>query len=181
MKILKPGIPFTYYGVCETCGCSVQCEKDEMFSELNLEWDDDNDYEDETNIDFRIKCPNECGCTDTFFVERIRRDELPKPEQVSNVTCPIAKQLDTSGIDLEVDRNFKLFYWISNDGDGSGSVHFTKTEQEAIEAEEKQPEGFAEETVSWIDLRVESGQILFREFEEVNGVYQDVWKPLNLS
>jgi len=38
--------------------------------------------------------------------------------------------------------NFRLHYHISNNGDGSASVHFHKTAKEAEKADEAQSEGW---------------------------------------
>lgn len=176
MKIHNPGIAFCYFGTCETCNCQIEANKDEMFSDLNTEWDEDRDYDDyeEHEITFIVKCRNP-GCTDTIEMKHVKVSDLPK---LLKKEGPTAEQ---SGIDLEVERDFKLHYWVRNNGDDSVTVIFTQTEQEATEQDEKQTEPFAESSVGSLELEIEDGQILFQTFEEVNDIYQHTWKPLELA
>jgi len=50
----------------------------------------------------------------------------------------------------------KLWFWVSNNGDGSVTVHHCLTEAEAVQEEKKNIEeydsGFAEPTVEYVEL-----------------------------
>jgi acylphosphatase len=70
---------------------------------------------------------------------------------------------------------FTLPYYISNNGDGSASVHFTSTEAEADKADEELEEGWGEPCSSTIKIKVENDKLYFRDFQRVNGKYDYVW------
>jgi hypothetical protein len=76
---------------------------------------------------------------------------------------------------------FRLHYRVQDNGDGSASVHFHPTEEHANQAEEKEIEkgyGWGESSVHSVQLKLENNQLFFRDHEEVNGKYQEVWRPV---
>lgn len=70
---------------------------------------------------------------------------------------------------------FKLNYYITNNGDGSASVHFTSSEAEAEKADEELEEGWGESCNGDVTVKVENGKLYFRNFQEVKGKYDYVW------
>ena len=52
----------------------------------------------------------------------------------------------------ELTNEYKLWYMVSNGGDGSASVNFYESEKLAELIDDNQDEGFAESTVSWISI-----------------------------
>lgn len=76
---------------------------------------------------------------------------------------------------------FKLHYHVINCGDGSVSVHFHQTEQQAKDADKKMDEGWGESSANYIDLKIENGQIYFKEYVCINeeeSDYEYKWFPL---
>lgn len=81
---------------------------------------------------------------------------------------------------------FELFYHVSNNGDGSVSVHFHQTMDRATKADDKaqEGEGWGEASTGSVVLKVdEQGRISFKALKEVlvrgkfKG-YKDDWQPL---
>jgi hypothetical protein len=58
---------------------------------------------------------------------------------------------------------FKLHYYVQDNGDGSASVRFTASEKDA-ENHPDAEEGWGESTASYIDVKVEKKKIFIREF-----------------
>lgn len=56
-------------------------------------------------------------------------------------------------------RIFKVPYWISNNGDGSASVHPTATLAEAEAEDEAQSEGWGENCANALTLKIEEGRL----------------------
>lgn len=81
--------------------------------------------------------------------------------------------------------NFNLPYYCSNGGDGSVSVHCMPTLQEAEAADEAQSEGWGESSAGRIQLKVEDGDLYFRQLQYVDtgkkGRYEYVWVRVNES
>jgi hypothetical protein len=50
---------------------------------------------------------------------------------------------------------FKLHYHVSNNGDGSASVHFHETAEEAEKADSELEEGWGDSSASYIELKTE--------------------------
>jgi hypothetical protein len=76
---------------------------------------------------------------------------------------------------------FKLYYHVSNGGDGSASTRFHQSEDEARQVDEAQSEGWAESSVGTLNLKSEGDQIYYQAFEMVDGRYQFVWKKVESS
>lgn len=75
----------------------------------------------------------------------------------------------------------KLHYHISNNGDGSASVHFHQTYDEAVEADEKESEsgdGWGESCNGSVNLKVVDGQIFYEDYGYTNGKFGCIWKPV---
>lgn len=62
-------------------------------------------------------------------------------------------------------KKFRLYYHISNNGDGSASACFHKTEQEAKKADEEMEEGWGESSASHVDLELVDGKLYFYNYE----------------
>ncbi len=73
---------------------------------------------------------------------------------------------------------FLLHYHISNNGDGSASVHFHSSEDEAKAADEKLEEGWGECCAGEVKIKLENNQVFYRDYQEVGGHYTWVWLPL---
>ena len=73
---------------------------------------------------------------------------------------------------------FKLHYHCSNGGDGSVSVHFHQSAEEAEKADEAMDEGWGESSASYITLKVYRGLLYYRDHEYVDGKQKEVWKPV---
>lgn len=71
---------------------------------------------------------------------------------------------------------FKLHYHCSNGGDGSVSVDFHESADKAKQADENMDEGWGESSASDVSLKLVGDTLYFREYEEVNGKYDWVWK-----
>ncbi len=72
-------------------------------------------------------------------------------------------------------QEFKLHYWISNNGDGSASTRFVGTKKEAEKADENQQEngeGWGEPCNSNVSLKYEDGK-LFVESRDDN--WKQIW------
>lgn len=59
---------------------------------------------------------------------------------------------------------FELFYHCQNCGDGSSHVVFHLTKDQAIKADEEQPEGFAESSVGSIIFKIENDNLYYSDF-----------------
>jgi hypothetical protein len=75
---------------------------------------------------------------------------------------------------------FELTYRVRDNGDGSASVLFYKEESEAQKSEEDDDQPFCE-SIGSLTLKVKDNKLFFRDFEEINGVYQYVWKPVKIK
>ena len=77
----------------------------------------------------------------------------------------------------------KLHYSISNNGDGSASVHFYGTAEEAEQADEDASEPFAEDTAGYLSLEVENGKVYFDagKYEKVGKNYVYVPRRIELT
>jgi hypothetical protein len=73
----------------------------------------------------------------------------------------------------------KLFYHISNCGDGSVSLNLHQTEQEANTAEEDMDEGWGEPSTGEIEFKIENGKLFYQDFQEIDGKYGHVWIEIN--
>lgn len=69
---------------------------------------------------------------------------------------------------------FKLHYYVSNGGDGSATVHFMPTLDEAKQEDEEQPEGWGESSAGTVNLKVEDGKLYFEKAIWDPG-YKRVW------
>lgn len=59
---------------------------------------------------------------------------------------------------------FELHYHCSNGGDGSVSVNFHKTEQDAESADAAQDEGWGESSASSVKLKLEDGKLYYEDY-----------------
>ena len=73
---------------------------------------------------------------------------------------------------------FELPYHIENNGDGSASVEFHKTMEEAEKADEDLEEGWGEDCSSSVDLKIEDGKLFFRKMEYQKSKVVEVWIEL---
>lgn len=53
----------------------------------------------------------------------------------------------------------KLWYYCSNNGDGSVTVNFCRSEEEATELDEAQGEAWGESSVGYANLSIEDGRL----------------------
>jgi hypothetical protein len=53
----------------------------------------------------------------------------------------------------------KLWYYCSNNGDGSVTVNFCRSAEEAVEIDEAQEEGWGESSVGYANLSIEDGKL----------------------
>ncbi len=60
---------------------------------------------------------------------------------------------------------YRLHYHVSNNGDGSASVRFHKTNKAAEKADESQSEGWGEPSAGHLDLEIQDGKIVRKELE----------------
>ena len=70
---------------------------------------------------------------------------------------------------------FKLSYHVSNNGDGSVSVHFHPSAKAANEADAAMDEGWGESSADSVNLKVEGGKLYFEDFQQLERKYQKVW------
>jgi len=75
---------------------------------------------------------------------------------------------------------FRLHYHLQNNGDGSASARFHETAEQAEKADEELEEGWGECCASYIELKVEKGQIFYKEneWDSKNKKFNEVWHPL---
>lgn len=82
------------------------------------------------------------------------------------------------------DNEFQLVYRCTNNGDGSVSVHFHSTEEEAEALEEKEEEGWGESSVSYVRLKIQDGllYIVKNEYTHKDGkcISKQVLIPVSL-
>ena len=71
----------------------------------------------------------------------------------------------------------KIYYCVINGGDGSASVQFFQTEEEAGKRDEEQCEGWGESSVSSIELKIEDGKTLFKTYVN-EPKFERVWKEI---
>ena len=72
--------------------------------------------------------------------------------------------------------NFRLPFWVENGGDGSASVNFTPTSEEAERSDREQSEGWGESSASNVDLKIEGDQIYFKRRNP--DTYKEEWLPV---
>jgi len=75
-------------------------------------------------------------------------------------------------------KTFKLFYYVTNNGDGSVSVRPTNTEAEAAKADEELDEGWGEPCNGRFELSIINNIIHRKELSWSNGKYETKWVPL---
>ena len=75
---------------------------------------------------------------------------------------------------------FQLYYWCSNNGDGSVSVHPNSDEALAEKLDEAQDEGWGESSAGQIDLQIKNGQLCYRETEWNGKKIIDKWLPIKV-
>lgn len=75
---------------------------------------------------------------------------------------------------------FKLPYYVRDNGDGSASVEFTASEAEADNNPDAE-EGWGESTSGNVHIKVENDKLYVRNFEKVNRKYEYVWVEVNQS
>lgn len=75
---------------------------------------------------------------------------------------------------------FRLHYYVQNNGDGSASVKFQATEQDAEAGDEGQSEGWGESSASSLRLDIQDGVIVRWEmvYDSETKKYNGVWVPL---
>jgi hypothetical protein len=78
---------------------------------------------------------------------------------------------------------FKLHYHVKNNGDGSASVEFHKTEKEADKSCQDQEEGWGESSASHVLLGVREDGLIVRKTHDWNSKtkqWETEWVPLEL-
>jgi hypothetical protein len=73
---------------------------------------------------------------------------------------------------------FILHYNVSNNGDGSASVHFHDNSEQAEAADEAQEEGWGESSASSLELQIQDGKIVRKCTEWDGKKHKTVYKPL---
>jgi hypothetical protein len=79
---------------------------------------------------------------------------------------------------------FKLHYHVSNNGDGSASVHLHESAEEAEKADENEEEGWGESSASYVDLKVEihngKPEVFYRtlEWDAKKKKHHEIWHKL---
>lgn len=78
---------------------------------------------------------------------------------------------------------FELFYHCSNNGDGSASVHFHSSKEDAKIAEYAEDEGWGESSVNRVTLKVEDNKLYFYEllFNEALRKFVYEWVEVKTS
>lgn len=76
---------------------------------------------------------------------------------------------------------FDLPYWVSNNGDGSVSVKFLQTLEDAELEDEAQEEGWAESSAYTVRLKVENNQLFLRKNNYIRGKWVESWLPIQVQ
>lgn len=72
-------------------------------------------------------------------------------------------------------KQYKLPYHCTDNGDGSASVQFHKTIEEAEKADEEMEDGWGESSADYVELKIEGGKLLARIQDEN---YKTIWVEL---
>ncbi len=75
-------------------------------------------------------------------------------------------------------KSFKLPFYCSNGGDGSVSVRFCQSLEEAETKDSEMEEGWGESSARSVKIKVEDNKLFYEKFESVDGKYQYVWKEV---
>ncbi len=74
--------------------------------------------------------------------------------------------------------NAKLHYYVENGGDGSASVRFANSREEAEKLDEGQSEPWAEASASHVELKIMDGKIYRLSHEYSKAGVKEIWTPL---